>query len=252
MQHVGFFYTCFKEKKATEYSIQQLRNHYPKSPIYLVSDGGLDFSYLENEYENLKTSLEEDTMGDTFNITAGSTGCDYIVGNYREDFYQKAIKKCVYSVLDRIERSIKYCNYPDWIVMCDPDCLIRGQLNIPKDGKLFGTRLNCCFPEGYQNILRNIPGAKVITNWGATPCIFEVNTFNKALEKFKELNKSENILDKFSNEFYAMYAHDVLFPTLFALIGEEEVFNPDIIECNRNPNWRNTNHPLVHQFKEYY
>ena len=249
---LGFFYTVFKEKKATEYSIQQLKIHYPDSLIYLVSDGGLDFSYLEGKFNNLKTSLEEDTMSDTFNITAGSTGCDYVNGNYREEFYQKAIKKCAYTVLNRIEKAIEYCNYPDWMVMCDPDCLIRGNLNFPENAKLLGSRINCCLPLGYQNILRSIDGAIPITNWGASPCVFEVKTFMRALEKFRHLDNTENLLDKLYMEFYAMYAHDVLFPTLFALIGEEEVFNSDVIECTRNPNWKNTLHPLVHQFREYY
>ena len=49
-----------------------------------------------------------------------------------------------------------------------------------------------------------------------------------------------------------MYAHDLLLPTLFALVGEEETFNPEIIECNRDPNWRSKPNPLVHQFKDFY
>lgn len=252
MKTVGFFYSVFKEKRATEYSIKQLRNHYPESSIYLVSDGGLDFSYLEEEYENLKTLLEEDTMSDTFNITAGATGCDYVVGNYREPFYQEAIKKCAYTILDRVSRAIEYCGNPDWMVMCDPDCLIRGQLNFSDDGKILGSRINCCLPEGYRNILSSIDGAIPISRWGASPCVFEVSTFLKALEKFRYLDTTEDLLDKLCKEFYAMYAHDVLFPTLFALIGEEEVFNADVVECTRNLNWKNTNHPLVHQFREYY
>jgi hypothetical protein len=249
---IGFFYTVFKEKNATEYSIQQLKIHYPDSLIYLVSDGGLDFSYLEGKISNLKTSLEEDTMSDTFNITAGSTGCDYINGNYREEFYQKAIKKCAYTVLNRIETAIDYCNYPDWMIMCDPDCLIRGKLNFPENAKILGSRINCCLPQGYQNILRSIDGAIPITNWGASPCVFEVKAFLRALKKFRYLDSTENLLDRLCKEFYAMYAHDVLFPTLFALVGEEEVFNYDVVECTRNTNWKNTSHPLVHQFREYY
>lgn len=252
MKTVGFLYSVYKEKRATEYSIEQLRKHYPESSIYLVSDGGMDFSYLEKEYGDLKTLLEEDTMSDTFNITAGTTGCDYIVGNYREPFYQEAIKKCAYTVLDRVTRAIEYCNYPDWMVMCDPDCLIRGRLNFPDDGKILGSRINCCLPEGYRNILNSIDGAISISRWGASPCVFEVSTFLRALEKFRYLDTTEDLLDKLCKEFYAMYAHDVLFPTLFALVGEEETFNPDVVECTRNPNWRNTQHPLVHQFREYY
>ena len=252
MKSIGFFYSVFKEKRATEYSIEQLRIQYPNSTIYLVSDGGLDFSYLENQYDNLKTLLEEDTMSDTFNITAGSTGCDYTIGNYREPFYREAIKKCAYTVLDRTARAIEYCGNPDWMVMCDPDCLIRGQLSFPEEGKILGTRINCCFPVGYRNILDSIDGATPISRWGSSPCVFEVKTFLNALEKFRYLDTTQNLLDRLCEEFYALYAHDVLFPTLFALVGEEEIFNPDVVECTRNPNWRNTNHPLVHQFREYY
>lgn len=252
MKRVGFFYTVFKEKRAVDYSIQQLRKQYPDSSIYFVSDGGLDFSYLENEYDNLKALLEEDTMSSTFGITAGPTGCDYINGNYREPFYQEVIKKCAYTVLDRVTRAIEYCNYPDWMVMCDPDCLIRGKLNFSDKGKILGTRINCCLPQGYQNILKSIDGAIPISRWGASPCVFHVQTFLKALEKFRYLDTTQNLLDRLCEEFYALYAHDVLFPTLFALIGEEETFNSDVVECTRNANWRSTNHPLVHQFREYY
>jgi len=252
MKSVGFFYTVFTEKKAVEYSIEQLRKWYPSSPIYLVSDGGLDFSYLKNDYDDLETKLEEDTISETFGITAGSTGCDYISGNYRQEQYQNAIKKCAYGVLDRIERAIEYCNYPDWMVMCDPDCLIRGKLSFPDRAKLLGQRVNCCLPEGYRDILRSIGGATPISRWGASPCVFEVQTFLKALKKFRDLDESMNLLDLFSKEFYGMYAHDVLFPTLFALVGEEEVFNPDIVECHTDSYWRQKSNPLVHSFTEYY
>lgn len=249
---LGFFYTVFTEKKAVEYSFGQLRKWYPESKVYLVSDGGLDFSYLKNTYENLETSLEEDTISETFGITAGSTGCDYISGNYRQEQYQNAIKKCAYAVLDRMERAIQYCENPDWMIMCDPDCLIRGKLSFPDHAKLLGQRVNCCLPKGYMDILRSIGGAIPISSWGASPCVFEVKTFLKALKKFRDLDESMNLLDLLTKEFYGMYAHDVLFPTLFALVGEEEVFNPDVVDCSRDSNWDQKSNPLVHQFRKYY
>ena len=39
---------------------------------------------------------------------------------------------------------------------------------------------------------------------------------------------------------------------LFSLIGYEEEYNSEIVECTRNSNWKNTQHPLVHQFREFY
>ena len=46
---VGFIYnSVYKQKSALEYSIKQIRSIYPNSKIYIVSDGGLDYSYLQD------------------------------------------------------------------------------------------------------------------------------------------------------------------------------------------------------------
>lgn len=237
--NLGFFYSCYTENRAVEYSISQLRKYYPENPIYLVSDGGSDFTYLKDQYQNLEVSLEEDTMSDTFKITDR---------NWREPIHQNAIRKASYAVLNRLEKAIEYCN-TDYILMMDPDALVRGKLNIPNGVKLLGSRINRGLPEGLKNVLASIENAKVIDCWGATPAIFEVKTFLKSL---KIIQKNPNIIDSFIHEFYAIYAHDVLLPLVFALVGEEETFNPDIIECSRDPNWKIKSNPLVHQFKEFY
>jgi hypothetical protein len=50
----GVFYTCFKEEDAVGYSVFVLKNYYPDCPIYLVSDGGSDYSFLENQFKTSK------------------------------------------------------------------------------------------------------------------------------------------------------------------------------------------------------
>jgi len=241
-QEIGFFYTVYKEKRAIEYSLEQLRMHYPYAPIYMVSDGGLDFSYLEAQYSNMKTVYEEDTMSNTFKITGAPNG------NWKEETHQKVIQKAAKSVLNRLYNAISYLQ-TDYILMLDPDALVRGKLTIPSGAKLLGSRINKGFPKEYKDILANTEGALIIDEWGATPCIFEVKSFLKA---YNFINEHLDIFDQFCLSFYAMYAHDVLLPTLFALIGIEETFNPDIIECQRDSQWRNKSNPLVHQFKYYY
>lgn len=236
---LGFFFSCYKENRAVENSLSELRKHYPDNPIYLVSDGGSDFNYLKDSYDNLFVSLEEDTMSSTFNITDQ---------NWREEVHQNAIRQATYAVLNRLERAIEYCQ-TDYILMMDPDALVRGQLNIPEGVKLLGSRVNTGLPVELQVVLSRIPGAKVINCWGATPALFETKTF---MTSWSRLKASPEVVDAFIDSFYAIYAHDVLLPLVFALVGEEETFNPDIVECNRNPNWRNTTQPLVHQFKEFY
>ena len=59
---IGFFYTVFNETEAVNYSISKLRSIYKTEPIYLISDGGLDFSYLESRHEYIVTKLDIDTM----------------------------------------------------------------------------------------------------------------------------------------------------------------------------------------------
>lgn len=243
MTRLGFFYTCYNEKRAVEYSIKKLRESYPDNPIYLVSDGGIDFSYLEENDKNIITSLEDDTISATKNITG-----DLYTGNFREEENQKAIKDGAWATLNRLEKAIDYCK-TDYILMLDPDALVRGKLTIPKSAKLLGSRINKGLFSGFKDVLSSIDGAKVIDCWGATPGIFEVKTFLKALSVLK---CNPDIIDRLSMEYYAMYAHDLLLPTLFALVGEEEVFNPEIIECSRDPEWKSKTNPLVHQFREYY
>ena len=240
---IGFFYTCYNEKRAVEYSIKRLRRAYPDAPIYLVSEGE-DFSYLEETYDELSTHVDEDTMSPTFGITG-----DYWTGNFREEDNQKAIHKCAWATLNRLERAVEWCK-TDYMVMCDPDTLVRGELTIPEGVKLLGSRLNKLPPEfkGLQEVLKKHGGIP-IDCWGAQPCVFETNTFLKALSMLKS---EPGIMSELSMEYYALHAHDLLLPLMFALVGEEETLNPDIIECERDGKWQSKPNPLVHQFRVYY
>lgn len=244
MSSIGFFYTCYNEERAVNYSVDKLKQHYPDSPVYLVSEGN-DFSYLEGEYESLVTSVEEDTMSPTFGITG-----DFWNGTFREDKNQKAILNCAQATINRLKKAVEYCK-TDYIVMCDPDTLIRGQLTIPEGAKILGTKLNQLPPEfsGLNDVIQSIDGAIPINSWGAQPCVFEVETFQKAVAV---LESNEGLLGRLSQKYYAIHAHDLLLPILFALVGEEEQFNPDVIECERDPQWHSKPNPLVHQFRVYY
>jgi hypothetical protein len=87
----GVFYTCYTEKKAVDYSLEILYGIYPNVPVYLISDGGEDYSDIKNKYSsrgfNLKTFLEEDSRGliPTF--------------AHRGDFHTEEIQKNVFDFL---------------------------------------------------------------------------------------------------------------------------------------------------------
>jgi hypothetical protein len=204
-----------------------------------VSDGGNDFSYLERKFTNLKTVLENDTMSITFEINRY---------NFQTLNYPLVTERCVKSLLDRLTKAIEYLG-TDYVVMLDPDALVRGKLSIPVESKLLGSRVNRGFPRNFRKIMKNFPGGISINRWGATPGIFEVKSFLRAKDN---LLSNWHVFRELGRYFHALYAHDVILPVMFGLIGISEEFNPDITECCRDKKWKTNNKPLVHQFREFY
>jgi hypothetical protein len=236
---LGIFYTCFTEKAAVEYSLESLFKHYPSIPVYLVSDGGTDFKYLESTYPSLRALLEEDTRGCIPSINET---------NFTTKDSQDKIKHSITTFVDRIERAIHFCN-SKYLLIIEPDVLVRGKLNIPKDGKIFGSRVNSGLSDELKSILVQRDDAIVIDTWGVTPALFECKSFKRCsaiLKNDKELFDSLCLAD------YRLAAYDVLLPVMYALIGEHEIFNPDITECMRNPLWQSSTHPLLHQYRAKY
>jgi hypothetical protein len=129
-----------------------------------------------------------------------------------------------------------------------PDTLIRGNLTIPEDSHLLGSRINNYFFPEINNVLSKY-NAKTITAFGAVPAIFKTEDFLKAKDIFL---KHDELLNEICSKFYAVFSHDIFLPIIFSLINQEEVYNPDIIECSRNQNWISSQHPLVHQFRFFY
>jgi len=237
--NLGIFYTCFTEIDSVNYAIDTLRLIYDKVPIFLVSDGGADYSFIMDKYENILCLREHDSRGFVPEIPPEK---------YKEDKWQYMIEKSVLDFLDRVKRAIDYCG-TEYILVMEPDVLVRGFLSVPEDANLLGSRLNQGLSEELKSIMRSINGAIEVNCWGATPAIFKSKKFIEVYENIKNKN---NILKKicFSDCRFANY--DIVFPVLFGLMGMEETFNPEITECLRDPNWENNNKPLVHQFRIYY
>ena len=91
---VGFIYNCvYKQRKSFEYGLRSIRNLYPDSPIYIVSDGGYDYQYLEDEIGNLKFEMGVDTMGPYKKV-------DF--DNFTNDKHQVSIKNNIAATVDRL------------------------------------------------------------------------------------------------------------------------------------------------------
>jgi hypothetical protein len=177
--------------------------------------------------------------------------------NYREEKNQKAIKKNIQVNIERILSGIEYCENPDWIFMTEPDVLLRGKVSYPSNAKLLGTRLNYAWDipgrlEQYiamNQISSQVESSIPMFRWGAVPAIFDTKTYLKSVKVYKE---NFQVLDGITDTVFGINCFDVIVPFLFSLVGEEEVFNSEIVECLRDASWRNSNHPIVHQFRDYY
>lgn len=240
MEKLGVFFTCFDELEATRISLNHLKQVYPDIKIRLFTESKLDFQFLEKEISGLKTSQEKDTMSDYLGIT---------YDDYLSDEDQKAIKTAALAVLKRLTQSFEHLN-SEYILMMDPDALVRGKLNIPEGAGLLGCRQNThiwAIEKLNEVLIRN--GGVKMTAWGATPAIFNIKDFMRGLRK---LLYTPDLLDDLCKSFYWFCAHDILLGSIFSLIGKEEEFNPDIIQISTDPNWQSKSNPLLHQFRYYY
>lgn len=240
MNTLGALVTCYNEVRALEFSLNMFRKIYPRSKIYLTTESSdTNFDSLLH-LNNIKINRVEDTMYIIKQVTDQ---------NFLEPHFQEKILFATRSFLNRVKQAIEYCQC-DYLLLMDPDTLVRGPLSFPMGAKLLGSRINWGLPSALRTILAQTPGAIDINCWGATPAIIHCETFLKSYKYVME--QDPTFLPRIAKTFYAIFAHDVILPILFALQGEREIFNPEIIECNRCPYWMHTDHPLVHQFKYLY
>jgi len=251
---IGFIYNCvFKQKNAFVRSVEAIREVYPESKIYAVSDGGLDYSFLEDE--NFTFSMEEDYKSALKNIGGE---------NFLLPEHQEATRKEMAATLRRVEKGIEVCGNPEWTCMTEPDVLIRGRITHPENAKLLGMRTNRSWllgdgvspsVEGLKSVmalnslLAQVDGSIPILRWGAVPVIFHTETFLKALKVYKE---NFDIVDQFADKHYAPGTFDLFIGLIMALVGEPEVYSEEFTECLRHPDWKTNGKPIVHQYREFY
>ena len=239
---LGVFYTCFTEKAAVQYSLEKLFEIYPEIPVYLVSDGGSDYSFLYDIFpgKKIKCCLEDDTRGIIGVIDRS--------GDYYSEKNRETMLKSVNVFLKRVDDAIKFCD-SEYLLVMEPDVLVRGKITIPEGADLLGSRVNRGISSKLKKYMRSYEGAIVVDTWGVTPGIFSREGFDKILEL---LHEDKNLLETIYSLEHRLPYYDVLFAILFGFVGISETFNPEITECFRDESWKTNNRPLLHQFRKYY
>lgn len=235
MDNLGVFFTCYKENDAIEQTLKEFRKIYQNSPIYLISDGGNNFSYLE-QLLNIKTELREEAFGYTSNM-------DKLLSSNAIDF--EKINNAAFEFLHRLKTAIQYCN-TDYTLIMEPDVLVRGKLTMPKVD-MVGPMANEYHPE-INKLLAEL-NTKNNRYFGPVAGILNSKTFMKVYElTFSNKELIENIIKVQPR----IVNYDYLLSVLYSIFNFTYENNPELTECKRNSSWEVSGHPLVHQHRKFY
>ncbi len=235
---LSVFHQCYKQKRATAEAIKSFRNVYPKANYFLVSDSGDDFSELALEFN---CSYYHDPVHLGYRDHTHNSG---IYGMTKDE------------VLLWLHRFYVACqvNGTKYILMMEDDVLVRGEIDIPDDTEFSGFALpGNKFQSEFMNYLKSKYDVKFNVDYYGTGggSIFNAETFMKNYDKVTNIFKSEFDFMK-DNLCGNLGWVDVWMPIYYFLSGKSYTPNLNLTEIPHNPDWQQSGHSVVHQYKKYY
>lgn len=216
------YHQCYKNKKATEFAIQQFRRYNPNVPYYLISDNGEDFSDIAEKYNCY------------FVLDKNNTGMNYLPAENARILYQRLVD-CFYRF------------NTDYVLLMEDDVLCRGTVLIKDDCNLAMSYVPLNKIYLYDTIIKKYNPTPNVDWYGATGGSF----LNKNVFTIKENIKK---VHQFINEDHdqKMGSMDQFITTLYLICGYDCSVNTYLGETHRTPNWKELDLPLIHNFKEMY
>jgi hypothetical protein len=224
MSNFSVYHQCYKNKKATEFAIQQFRLHNPDIPYYLLSDGGEDFSEIAEKY-NCHFILSSENIGT----------------NYLE-------KDAAKIYLQRLKASFEYSN-TEYLLTMEDDVLCRGKIDIEGD-------FNIAMSYVPGNKLIQHIFEKAVSKYNISPNVdWYGATGGTILNRniFFDDDKIQ-LIEQFMEEDFesTLGSIDQFIVMLYLICGLDCSVNNGLGETHRTPNWQDTDLPLIHCYKEMY
>lgn len=225
---IGAYIQVFKNDGKADFVINNFRKHFIDSPIFLVSDKGDDFSYLEEKYK-----------------------VKYIYSNINLGKYDDGYNKEQTLIwLSRLRESINFCK-TDYLLYLEDDVLVRSNnlqlTNTPVTG-VTETPIPFTVINFFQNLTGNIFNCHFYGACGGA--IYKSDLFIKEYDRiFKMINENWKDISnlQYNENIKVRFGFlDLITPVLFMALGYKYERNINLIESSRNSNWKETNHPLVH------
>jgi hypothetical protein len=224
MSMYSVYHQCFNNKKATDFAVSNFRKHNSEVPYYLISDGGQDFSDIAEKY-NCKFVLAPENIGTT---------------------YLEKEKAKIY--LNRLKDAFEYSG-SKYLLTMEDDVLCRGELIVEDDFNIAmsyvpGNKIRSYIFDKLINKYKIQPN---IDWYGATGGTFLNKNIFFDEDKVKKVNQFME--EDFESEIGSI---DEFIVVLYLVCGLECAVNNALGETHRTPNWRETDLPLIHCFKEMY
>ena len=234
MIELGAILTCYRNKKATAFVIENFKKHFPDSPITLISDGGDCYEDVADEF-SCSFFMMENLYGNSEN--------NYPVLPY--DSYR------VLKWWERLRLTVD-TNKTKYTMILEDDVYVREKFDIP-DLFLSGVRLGNYFSERMMSDMVNAnPDKSIPTNYGMCGgSIFNNDIFDLIYDDVV-LDIKENhdkLLDTNGNEYFLLGAVDANITYHFTKRGYPYTPAPWLAE-KREHDWNNF--PVIHQWKDHY
>jgi hypothetical protein len=230
---LAVFHQCYNEYRATEFALEQFKQHNPDYQYFLVSDGGPDFSDLANKHNAIYSTEPNLTMN--------------VMGT-----------NAAQNTLDRIR---KYCMLAQtqYLLIMEDDVWCRGRIDFDYEFNALGTNspMNKYYQgaldyiaEKYQvtikNSYYNLCGGSILNTK-----IF-IDNYDRLCDYIKYDHNAVRAICKDRTHGYEYGGWDSVFNMLYNICELEVGVNPELTETFRDVDWRTNGKKLVHWYKENY
>lgn len=248
MKQLCVFFQTYRNRKATEFVIENFRKHHLDSPFTLISDAGCNFSDLAKKYNcNYNHAF----------INLGRQGHQQIkkVSEYPVNIGLAFNKEETFVWLNRFYQACKYGiqNGSTHILMLEDDVYVTNKINFDpiwhfSCGANEGNDIN---PE-VLSYLKSKYNIKPNVNYYACcgGAIFNCEMFVKSY--FDIIKFIDDEFETIQQMDHRMGWLDFYMHIIYYIIGGKYTVNPQFIETWMGSEWRSPNYSIVHQYKELY
>lgn len=248
MNKLCAFFQTYKNRRATEFVVENFRLHHPSSPLTLISDAGWDYTEMSEKYNcNYIHSF----------INLGRQGHQEIKikSDYPNDRWSAFNKEETLVWLNRFYQACKYglkfgCEY---ILMLEDDVFITNKISINSNWDF------CCgLNEG--NVINNELLTYIEKKYNCKPNVNYYSCCGGAIFNCEIFVKNYYKIIKFIDEDFEILQSldkrigwlDFYMHIIYYIIGCKYSVNPQFIETWMSVDWRSSQYSIVHQYKELY